>query len=89
MTSYLLLMVKKPIEALEFISISERIALRMLQYNQNLENIDENNNEITEKVKKIEEKTSKITGLLLSNYILSINLMKSIALKCTNPDNFE
>ena len=48
MTSYLLLMVKKPIEALEFISISERIALRLLQSNQNLENTSETNNEITQ-----------------------------------------
>jgi hypothetical protein len=32
---------------------------------------------------------SQITGMLLSNYILSINLMKSIANKFTSPDTFE
>ena len=30
LTSYLLLMVKKPVEALEFIKIAERISLRLL-----------------------------------------------------------
>jgi hypothetical protein len=34
-------------------------------------------------------KQSQITGMLLSNYILSINLMKSIAHKFTQPDEFE
>jgi hypothetical protein len=34
LTSYLLLLVNKPNEALEFVRISERIALRMLEYTQ-------------------------------------------------------
>lgn len=33
LTSYLLLLVKKPVEALEFIKIAERIALRLLENN--------------------------------------------------------
>jgi hypothetical protein len=33
LTSYLLLLVKKPAEAVEFIKIAERIALRLLQNN--------------------------------------------------------
>jgi len=33
LTSYLLILVKKPIEALEFIKIAERIALRLLENN--------------------------------------------------------
>jgi hypothetical protein len=33
LTSYLLLLVKKPVEALEFIKIAERIAYRLLENN--------------------------------------------------------
>lgn len=33
LTSYLLILVKKPTEALEFIKIAERIALRLLENN--------------------------------------------------------
>jgi hypothetical protein len=33
LTSYLLILVKKPMEALEFIKIAERIALRLLENN--------------------------------------------------------
>lgn len=32
---------------------------------------------------------SQITGMLLSNYILAINLMKSIANKFSDPDTFD
>ena len=58
LTSYLLLLVKKPLEALEFIKIAERIALRLLQASEklvgaqktNLEIIGESEHEITERV---------------------------------------
>ena len=32
---------------------------------------------------------SQITGMLLSNYILSINLLRSIATKFSDPQNYE
>jgi hypothetical protein len=57
LTSYLLLLVKKPLEALEFIKIAERIALRLLQASEklvgaqknNLEIIGESEHEVTER----------------------------------------
>ena len=108
LTSYLLLLVKKPLEALEFIKIAERIALRLLQATQKLSGLQKTNlepigesesqNEFTERPgvqpSQDEEpffmgKQSQITGMLLSNYILSINLMKSIANKFSNPEHFQ
>lgn len=83
LSAYLLLIARRPAEALEFIKISERFAIQLLDLSDQL---------LITYVKAGKEsqtetpfKRSKITGMLLSNYILSINLMKSIAVKFSEP----
>ena len=67
---------KKPTEALEFIRITERILSKMLSSEHSHESFI--------------AKPTQITGMLLSNYILSVNLMLSIALKFSeSASNFE
>jgi hypothetical protein len=99
LTSYLLLLVKKPAEALEFIKITERIAMRLLESTQQKQGSmkhlptigeDPDTNDYFEdgfdSDNSLGEKKSQITGTLLSNYILSINLMQSIATKYASDD---
>lgn len=87
LTSYLLLLIKKPAEALEFIKISEGIALRLLESTNrdgqsHLKIISENDSVAQA---HLNNGKSQITGMLLSNYILSINLLRSIATKFSDP----
>ena len=87
LTGYLLLLVKKPAEALEFIKITERIAMRLLESNQQKQGsmkhlptigeISQGQHSTTESQNY--SKSSRITNTLLANYILSVNLMSSIA----------
>ena len=70
LTSYLLLLVKKPLEALEFIKIAERIAMRLLQHNskmssqKTLEIIGESDSqhEITERRQREVDGTTEAVG---------------------------
>lgn len=93
LTSYLLLLVKKPVEALEFIKIAERVAMKLLDALLNptrhlpLAVIGESGE--SAKSMPILGKKTQVTGMLLSNYILAINLMKSIATKYAYPKLFE
>lgn len=121
LTSYLLLLVRKPTEALEFIKITERIALRLLEHTQKAQhNLHNQSSKALPTIGESEQssvytnqkppgtmdstandqnsffvagatgnKDSHITGMLLTNYLLSINLMSSIAQKFSNPDGFE
>lgn len=103
LTSYLLLLVKKPSEALEFIKITERISIRLLEatkktlQNESLEIIGEVTDPSPSKNREegsffiTKGKPSQITGMLLSNYILAINLMLSIAKKftCKTAEEFD
>ena len=89
LTCYLLMLVKKPSEALEFLKITERIAMRLLESSQrrsgsfkHLPTIDE----VSEK--PVFQKDSHVSGPLLSNYILAVNLMTSIAQKFADPEDF-
>jgi hypothetical protein len=98
LTSYLLLLVKKPAEALEFLRISERIAMRLLD-SQQLQKYagvvpqslnDKCGFDSTQNAESFfTAQPSQITGVLLSNYFLSINLMTTVALKFSNSHEFE
>ena len=98
LTSYLLLLVKKPAEALEFLRISERIAMRLLD-SQQLQKFagvvpqslnDKCGFDSTQNAESFfTAQPSQITGVLLSNYFLSINLMTTVALKFSNSHEFE
>lgn len=75
LTTYLLLLVKKPHEALEFARVSQRIAQKLLD-----ESSDTNMGSNEDGTRGV-GKQSQITGMLLSNYLLGVNLMLSIAEK--------
>jgi len=94
LTSYLLLLVKKPVEALEFIKIANRVAMKLLDSllnpnrNTPLAVIGESGDSHPSGP-TITGKKSQVTGMLLSNYILAINLMKSVATKYAFPKQFD
>ena len=90
LTSYILLLACKAKESLEFLQISERIANKLLCVSQQRTraaavNFDATTNEQS----FFGSKPSQITGMLLSNYFLTINLMFSVAAKIDNPQDFD